>query len=914
MADGYHGDSPIRPRRNGAAEAEEKTTVPDMTIRPGDIKGVTDFETSYLRCDTKFDNLPKEFEAVLGLVLTQFNTVSNANANVNKDRDSVTSSVASDSQGNSLASTSASTPLDNPFCPPIAEPSQNITRPRHQHLEYALYQPIERLLNCISFHVHNFHALTGKCIMFKTSYLHTLFGSERLYKPDLVAVWGEKADAEVLANKNFDKYPKSDKFHAADIVTVVEVKRRRIRNAFAQILTYAELLPHARPNIAGGLFMTCDSQYFRLYWSDASRFVFSPYYTWKENIAIIFRFLDTLYRPLDDLPQIDPTIVPAALNGTTKEDLKWIVTIKAERYETTRVVSMRGLGKQTWVLKSLSGFYIIKDIWRDVHRRFSEGKVLEAIHEDGIVRGVVRMASYGEVEFCDKNGKLQTLRTSRKHSGVDCTLKTDSSESPLNEEESIWNYEDRPLPERAVRGPSGAKQDRERPAILPGQVDDLNVPKAAAGGERDADRKAYAKAVHDMLRERVRGPRLRIPLREKTRTVLESVGDKLVECTSLLHLLKVAYDIVQIHHFCVKDRKALHRDISKNNILINPKHQDTEKRFNDRVGKYIEEVLDPDGGCMREVAMLIDWDNAALLGTDLEPVTGRTGTPMFIAVAVSDGKFPDVAKVQPYLRVLEFPNISKSAEEKYTQAYGAGRYKHYVERHDDSPITLHVTETAPFEHLPLHDMESLFWLLALLLCRAQVKAEGEGKGKGKKKDVAATCPTSDAYKQFSESMDAHIPGSGVEDTRLVYLFASSEEKWEDRLHPDLQSVAPMLHTMAKYFSIQWVYWKPYLDWDHAHEMMTRVLLDHIVRIKDADVIIDLKNKRPYPLPPIYAAVREPKRTKTSTSQATSRISSGALENHTFFTENGTHLVGDFLNVQNDRRAPSLGKRSRDEEE
>ncbi|THH03525.1 hypothetical protein EW145_g6185 [Phellinidium pouzarii] len=838
MADGYHGDSPIRPRRNGAAEAEEKTTVPDMTIRPGDIKGVTDFENSYLRCDTKFDNLPKEFEAVLGLVLTQFNTVSNAN--VNKDRDSVTSSVASDSQGNSLASPSGSTPLDNPFSPPIAEPSQNITRPRHQHLEYALYQPIERLLNCISFHVHNFHALTGKCIMFKTSYLHTLFGSERLYKPDLVAVWGEKADAEVLANKNFDKYPRSDKFHAADIVTVVEVKRRRIRNAFAQILTYAELLPHARPNIAGGLFMTCDSQYFRLYWSDASRFVFSPYYTWKENIAIIFRFLDTLYRPLDDLPQIDPTIVPAALNGTTKEDLKWIVTIKAERYETTRVVSMRGLGKQTWVLKSLSGFYIIKDIWRDVHRRFSEGKVLEAIHEDGIVRGVVRMASYGEVEFCDKNGKLQTLRTSRKHSGVDCTLKKDSSESPLNEEESIWNYEDRPLPERAVRGPSCAKQDGERPAILPGQVDDLNVPKASAGGETDADRKAYAKAVHDMLRERVRGPRLRIPLREKTRTVLESVGDKLVECTSLLHLLKVAYDIVQIHHFCVKDRKALHRDISKNNILINPKHQDTEKPFNDRVGKYIEEVLDPDGGCMREVAMLIDWDNAALLGTDLEPVTGRTGTPMFIAVAVSDGKFPDVEKVKP--------------------------------------------------------------------------RKERGKERERKKDVAATCPTSDEYKQFSESMDAHIPGSGLKDTRLSYLLISSNKEWEDRLHPDLQSVAPMLDTMAKYFAIQWVYWKPYLDWDHAHEMMTRVLLDHIVRIKDADVIIDLKNKRPYPLPPIYAAVREPKRTKTSTSQATSRISSGVLENHTFFTENGTHLVGDFLNVQNDRRAPSLGKRSRDEEE
>ncbi|KAH8106524.1 hypothetical protein DFH11DRAFT_1235884 [Phellopilus nigrolimitatus] len=106
----------------------------------------------------------------------------------------------------------------------------------------------------------------------------------------------------------------------------------------------------------------------------------------------------------------------------------------------------------------------------------------------------------------------------------------------------------------------------------------------------------------------------KIRQRVKTRAILDSYGDALEECTSLLQLLKIGFDIVHTHQFCVMNRKSLHRDISKSNVIINPKHnKHPEEKQNSEVGKYIEQVLDPSRTDVKEIVMLIDWDNAALL-------------------------------------------------------------------------------------------------------------------------------------------------------------------------------------------------------------------------------------------------------------------------------------------------------------
>ncbi|THG93077.1 hypothetical protein EW145_g8480, partial [Phellinidium pouzarii] len=293
----------------------------------------------------------------------------------------------------------------------------------------------------------------------------------------------------------------------------------------------------------------------------------------------------------------------------------------------------------------------------------------------------------------------------------------------------------------------------------------------------------------------------------------------------------------------------------------------------------------PTEGVLEE-AMLIDWDNAAILETTSEPVTGRTGTPMFIATAVSEGRFPTMGKVASYMRVLKFPDMSKDAKDKYITAFDEERYLSYIEKHNTSDLYKVITETAPFEHLPLHDMESLFWLLAVLLCTASVP-EPEEK----------SCSTTE-YERFWQIMKAHNPGDAGGDLRELFLLKSSPEIWEKRLHSKLQSVSSMLDNMACYFAINWVYWRGELSDYHAHEMMVRVFLDHIVRIEqdNADVTINLKKKRPMPT---YSLLK-PNKDSEHTSQ-TSGISCYA------------NLTGTSVAEYIQLGGGSLGKHARDEE-
>ncbi|THG96496.1 hypothetical protein EW145_g7771 [Phellinidium pouzarii] len=278
-------------------------------------------------------------------------------------------------------------------------------------------------------------------------------------------------------------------------------------------------------------------------------------------------------------------------------------------------------------------------------------------------------------------------------------------------------------------------------------------------------------------------------------------------------------------------------DVNKNMFSIKPNRQELKKARSLRIEKCVEQVLNPSvGSIMKEGPKIIDWDYAATLEMISEPITGRTGTPMFIATAVSVGSFPPVGKEAKYIRVDSFPKISEAAKAKYRKAYTKERYESYINALKNSDDIKRPRKTAPFEHLPLHDMESLFWLLAVLLCTASV-LEPEEK----------SCSTTE-YERFWQIMKAHNPGDAGGDLRELFLLKSSPEIWEKRLHSKLQSVSSMLDDMARYFSVNWVYWRGELNDDHAHEMMARVFLDHIVRIdhENADVIINLKKRRPMP--------------------------------------------------------------------
>jgi hypothetical protein len=95
--------------------------------------------------------------------------------------------------------------------------------------------------------------------------------------------------------------------------------------------------------------------------------------------------------------------------------------------------------------------------------------------------------------------------------------------------------------------------------------------------------------------------------RVKQRLVMDGSGETLYQCRSIFHFLKVMYDVLEgppfypklviisskyfkAHRWAADKRKVLHRDISINNILVNPEVSPFEP--SDDRPKFIEEILD----------------------------------------------------------------------------------------------------------------------------------------------------------------------------------------------------------------------------------------------------------------------------------------------------------------------------------
>jgi serine/threonine protein kinase len=97
--------------------------------------------------------------------------------------------------------------------------------------------------------------------------------------------------------------------------------------------------------------------------------------------------------------------------------------------------------------------------------------------------------------------------------------------------------------------------------------------------------------------------------------VVSPPGRAIHEFESVLEFLEVCRDVIKGHRSLYQDGKILHRDISKNNIIIT----DAEK----------EE--DPSG-------MLIDLDLAKELDSGPSGARHRTGTMEFMAIEVLEGR------------------------------------------------------------------------------------------------------------------------------------------------------------------------------------------------------------------------------------------------------------------------------------
>ena len=130
------------------------------------------------------------------------------------------------------------------------------------------------------------------------------------------------------------------------------------------------------------------------------------------------------------------------------------------------------------------------------------------------------------------------------------------------------------------------------------------------------------------------------------------------------------------------------------------------------------------------------------------------------------------------------------------------------------------------QELPLHDVESVFWVIVLFFIRASPCNAKEEKEETSKDGINRR---TNAFRTLSNN---HI---GEDDGRIP-LLQYSEENWRRALHPELHCFAPMLHVMASYFTNTWQYFEDAQGDNnvHGHEAMRRILW-HAIKSMKADI-------------------------------------------------------------------------------
>ncbi|TEB25625.1 hypothetical protein FA13DRAFT_1817342 [Coprinellus micaceus] len=148
------------------------------------------------------------------------------------------------------------------------------------------------------------------------------------------------------------------------------------------------------------------------------------------------------------------------------------------------------------------------------------------------------------------------------------------------------------------------------------------------------------------------GPDLEAPGRCRDIIGLQEYGQPIMQAETLLDVLKILYDLVELTRFLRVHRRVLHRDISVGNVMfvphaMDPKSVQCRKRELDECERakdlesvcFIDHLLDSKAHVYDTSLLLIDFNNAEILdnetGDETENVaTIRTGTPGFIARAV----------------------------------------------------------------------------------------------------------------------------------------------------------------------------------------------------------------------------------------------------------------------------------------
>ncbi|KAF8680581.1 other FunK1 protein kinase [Rhizoctonia solani] len=286
-------------------------------------------------------------------------------------------------------------------------------------IETQLYQesaPLLRLLNSISKRVLESHSEPNTLALIFRSYDKQVIKSSYPgpdQKPDVVAVWGDpealsRVASEFVLTMFYEKLltsqPASNDLDALpevpcwfEVVTVGETKLNT-HNSY-QIGDYARALLRHHPELNAVLGFATRRNSYRLVYHDSGVIHQSSPFLWSSP-GPLYAFVRALYgRPFHDCSM-------AILNGKNGT-ASWATKIGDDIYVTQQGHPDIGPGQRrftnlvTHLVTAM--IFFIKDIWRDVRRRYFEGNLYEKAHHEQPLAGLMTVQAYGYV--LDKDGE-----------------------------------------------------------------------------------------------------------------------------------------------------------------------------------------------------------------------------------------------------------------------------------------------------------------------------------------------------------------------------------------------------------------------------------------------------------------------------------------------------------------------------
>ncbi|KAM5538146.1 hypothetical protein V8D89_008189 [Ganoderma adspersum] len=210
--------------------------------------------------------------------------------------------------------------------------------------------------------------------------------------PDLLGVY----DVDLFkANRRADGVYSGVPHHRVE--AIVEAKSEKKGGGRQQAATYAYRHHQARPDRPGFYLLVIKPQWYQVLYSDPTGIFASPHISW-DNTDLLVAYVYSHYNPPDAHLLWDETIRwREHLNGDLTFP-SWEIQVNGEWYTRGRIIFVGESWSRlttTFGAQDANGEdVIIKDGYRKAGRRFKEEEILEHLHAEGDLLGVVRLKAH----------------------------------------------------------------------------------------------------------------------------------------------------------------------------------------------------------------------------------------------------------------------------------------------------------------------------------------------------------------------------------------------------------------------------------------------------------------------------------------------------------------------------------------